>query len=292
VLRNALLRLLAGCSMITALGQSANAASTEHEFGEAIRRGDIDQVKRQLDQGADPNEPNDYGARPLQNAVTIYNNETEILKSLGYGNPMGVSAATRCGLVAGNRADMAQLLLSRGAKVNAQTPDGKYTALMTAVSADSCDNRPAINILIRAGADANLRDEKGQTALDRAANDGYDATVSLLLRYKANPNNRDNTGTTPLLRLAADRDLELGRGSVRESCRDSDNGKTRTFLILAQNADLSVKMPSSEYAGMTAEQILNQRLGGNGCLTRACNGKGRMFEAICLERMFKAFSPE
>ena len=72
--------------------------------------------------------------------------------------------------------EMAKLLIDNGASVNAVTTYGA-TALMAA-----CRNRqaPMVKLLLASGADAALKDENGETAIDHAKRAGEQAIVEML----------------------------------------------------------------------------------------------------------------
>jgi ankyrin repeat protein len=88
--------------------------------------------------------------------------------------------------------DAAQLLLEKGANVNAKTSTGR-TALMQAIDGPKqFDNdhhvvySPRIaQLLIAAGADVNAHDDAGNTALTLAAKRGYDDMAAALRRAGA-----------------------------------------------------------------------------------------------------------
>lgn len=80
---------------------------------------------------------------------------------------------------------------------------GGFTALMVAVSKY---NKEIVKILIDAGADLNLRDNNGYTALNHVK--GYEEDMAaLLLKNGANPNLKDyRRGRTPLMTVAGNKE--------------------------------------------------------------------------------------
>jgi ankyrin repeat protein len=129
---------------------------------QAIRAERFDLLRLLLEgHDADPNSPTPYGLTALHVAVEFY------------------------------QADMVEYLCAHGASPNAQNPDG-WTPLHVAVDieADSAhqeDREPSvglIRILLEAGADARLRDKKGLTPRDLAAEWGHDAAAQLLAEYE------------------------------------------------------------------------------------------------------------
>lgn len=109
----------------------------------------------------------------------------------------GSVSALHCSLVFANAATT-ELLLEAGADVDAATGEG-LTALMFA--ARRC-NAPAVRVLLESGATLDLQDGAGMTALMHAAN-GDDwalrtEVVSSLLAAGADRNLRDHEGRTAL----------------------------------------------------------------------------------------------
>lgn len=72
--------------------------------------------------------------------------------------------------------DVGQLLVSKGADVNARSRGG-LTALMIAAAHD---NAPLIGTLVQAGAKADVRSDDGKTALQIATENGNDAAIQIL----------------------------------------------------------------------------------------------------------------
>jgi ankyrin repeat protein len=111
----------------------------------AVLKGDAAAVRRLLDEGKDPNETNDAGATALMWAV---------------GN-----------------AEKAQLLLDRGAHVNARSADGR-TPL--AIAAGVPGNARVVRLLLERGADPSPKEPGTTAALVLAASVGDPATIRLL----------------------------------------------------------------------------------------------------------------
>ena len=107
----------------------------------AARNGDVAQVKALLDDGGDPNAQDEFGNTALMSAAI--NNDP----------PMGKYTA------------VVEALLAAGANPDIQHKIFGHPALMSAVT-----NRdlPTIRALLAGGANRNLRDRNGRTALDRA----------------------------------------------------------------------------------------------------------------------------
>jgi len=89
--------------------------------------------------------------------------------------------------------EVCELLLSRGADINAATPDG-WTSLHTSVY-----NRKTrtVELLVAKGADVNVKNDDGETPLHWAARRGMKTLVEPLLEKGADVNAKDNNGKTP-----------------------------------------------------------------------------------------------
>jgi len=97
----------------------------------------------------------------------------------------------------GEELERAQQLLNQGADINARfiTAEG-FTSLMMAVKKK--DNANGVAWLLERGADPDIGNFSGRTALHLAARDGRVKHVELLLTAGAGVNVRDERGDTPL----------------------------------------------------------------------------------------------
>jgi len=133
--------------------------------------------------------------------------------------PMPLHVAAQHG-----RAEIARLLLAKGAPVNLQNSTG-WTPLFWAVSEGHVD---LLKLLLAHGADVNIRDHTGWSAIHQASARDDSVITELLLSHGAEIELRDEEGVTPL------------RAAV---------GAMRTFgLLLAHGADLKAR----DNAGRTA----------------------------------------
>lgn len=136
-------------------------------------------------------------------------------------------------------AKMARLLIKYGADVNIK--DEKDRTLLFYA------NRPeVIRVLLENGADGNIRDKFGQTALFQYLNADE---IDMFLKYCGNVNDRDNDGKTPL--FYAWRDVvvrSLLKHGADVNIKDND-GRTAIFyegeekipLLVEHGADVNVK---------------------------------------------------
>ncbi len=196
----------------------------------AVHAGDLAEVERLLDAGADVSLANHYGATPIGLAAEVGN--TDILKVLlaagadaDSPDPDGQTAllaVARTGNV-----DAARLLLEFGATVDARENWGGQTALMWA----SARRHPEMmQLLISKGADVNARsivrnyqrhvtaegrpkslDSGGLTPLLYAARENCLACVQVLLENGADIDLPDPDGVSPLLVAIMNANWDLAR---------------------------------------------------------------------------------
>jgi ankyrin repeat protein len=124
-----------------------------HEFFEAVKEGDLTEVRRLVDEGADVNACDDYRVTPLLWA--LFNRHDEVVRFLvehgadvnyqdfAEGHPL---------MFAVERPEMLLFLISSGADVNLRLPHGGETALHAAAVANAVEGA---RVLIHAGADVN-----------------------------------------------------------------------------------------------------------------------------------------
>ncbi len=118
------------------------------------------------------------------------------------------NARLRTAVQEGNK-DVAELLIAKGADVNATDKDGKAPLHYAANAVKG--QKHVVEFLIAKGADVNARDKDGQTPLHRAANAvmGKKRTVELLIAKGADVNARDKDGQTPLSEAAESHHKDL-----------------------------------------------------------------------------------
>jgi ankyrin repeat protein len=196
----------------------------------AVYKGDVAEARRLLRAGADVSLANHYGATPMTLAAEVGN--TDMLKLLlEFGanadspNPEGqtvLMAVARTGNV-----EAAQLLLDHHATVEAREKWGGQTALMWA----SARRHPEMmQLLIAKGADVNARsidrdyqrhvtaegrpknlDSGGLTPLLYAARENCMACVDVLLKNRADIDLPDPDGVSPLLVAIMNANWDLAR---------------------------------------------------------------------------------
>ena len=137
--------------------------------------------------------PADDETQEIQRIQTMIQNSPDLINALSNGNtPLGNAAAH-------GWLKVAAFLLDHGADVNG----GYGSALFSATKAG---NRAMVELLLSRGANvnANQQDMEKNTPLHIAAMHGYQAVIEVLLANKADVNAQTRSGYTPLL-LAAQR---------------------------------------------------------------------------------------
>jgi ankyrin repeat protein len=145
------------------------------------------------------NAKDSYGATPLHRVCSFSYSEAEVAGIL-ITKGADVNAKTDFGktplhnaAVNGNR-KLAELLIAKGADINAKDKDGDTPLHEAAMNRGT----EATELLIAKGADINAKDEFGRTPLDTAANINNIKIAELLIAKGADVNAKDMNGRTPL----------------------------------------------------------------------------------------------
>ena len=164
---------------------------------EAAKAGDLEQVKRNLQNGTDINAEGNKGLTPLHYAAR--GNYTEVAKLL---IDSGADVNKKCidwtplhtGALNGN-AETVKMLLDNGADVNAKDKHGR-TPLYLAI--DRMFRKKLVHLLLENGANINTKNEDGHTPLYTTIFwDSIEGT-RFLIDNGANINIKNNDGDTPL----------------------------------------------------------------------------------------------
>ena len=178
-----------GCSaraaLVLVLCAGAGAVAAEAPLIEAVRQGDLAQVRALVDRGVDVGAAEIDGTTALHWAVHRDDGDiAELLIRAG----ADVTAANRYGVAPialaslNGSAPMLSRLLAAGADANRAQPEGE-TALMTAARTGRVE---AVRVLLEHGADVDAAEQwRGQTALMWAAAEGHATAVRELIDHGA-----------------------------------------------------------------------------------------------------------
>jgi len=191
--------------LLTAKGATAAPVSALHV---AAREGDLEKVKRLIEEGADINAKDTALETPLSLAI-ISEKNNDLVKFL-IAKGADVNAKTRLGgylilhvACGSSPLDVIELLIAKGADVNAKAPVGGFTPLHIACVQGRKD---VAELLIAKGADLNARTtpfelapgEFGWTALHASSVFGRKDVAELLIAKGADINARNSNSRTPL----------------------------------------------------------------------------------------------
>ncbi len=251
----------------------------------AVYKNDVTEARRLLRAGADVSLANNYGATPMSLAAEVGN--TDMLKLLlevganadspNADGQTALQAVARTGKV-----DAAQVLLDHHAAVDAREKWGGQTALMWA----SARRHPEMmQLLIARGADVNARsidrdyqrhvtaegrpkslDSGGLTPLLYAARENCIACVDVLLKNKADIDLPDPDGVSPLLLAIMNANWDLAK------------------QLIAAGADVNQWDIYGEAPLLTAVDLRNRVDGGRASIDPTNTTKGMAIVNLLLER--------
>lgn len=174
--------------LFVAIGISSANAGAYDDFFRALTRDDVSWLRSLLQQGVDPNtrDPKGYPAlslalrreSPGAFALLLAHPDTDVNALNAAGESPLMLAA-----IAGDL-DACQKLLARGARVNGSG----WTPLHYAASGP---NTRLVELLLSQGADLEAEAPNGSTPLMLAAQTGPESTIDLLLRRGADPKRRN-----------------------------------------------------------------------------------------------------
>jgi cytohesin len=192
-----------------------------------------DLVELLIQQGADVNAKDVWGFTPLYYAIR--NDESDFVDIL-IAKGADVNAVSRGGIplqaaVHVGKREAVQSLIEAGAYIDAKNEKGR-TALHFAAM---LDYRDILELLLDKGADVNAKDEEhGYTALHHAARLGKRNAAEMLIAKGANINAKDKQGHTPLY-VAVNNEYKIAELLIEKGADSSIRTESgQTLLELAQ----------------------------------------------------------
>ena len=175
----------------------ATAEKPQHDAGlratalhYAVSACRLDIVTTLLARGADPRTDSGWLIR-----FAIWRDRADILGALiDAGADPTRAEMPRSGV----SAEVAAVLAARGVRVSVDHAEGGWPPLVFQARGDRGGNVDRVRDLLDRGADVNVRNHKGQTALHCAARAGFVEIVDLLLDRGADVSATDDDGRTPL----------------------------------------------------------------------------------------------
>ena len=168
------------------------------------------------------------GAKPAPYAVwltrfAIWRERADILRELiGAGMPVEPHAVPRAGVLSGG---VRSALAAAGVADDPDRAEGGWPPIVFQSRGDRGGSVERVRELIERGADVNVTNHKGQTALHCAAKAGFVDIVELLLARGATVDAVDATGETPLAT------------ALRSTAKDKERLLAAVRCLLAAGAD-------------------------------------------------------
>lgn len=181
------------------------------ELKQASVAGDLTELQRLLDAGADPNSTDEHGSGTL---LSFHPSIITYLLSHGADPNIQTNengSSVLAGLAYVNQLECVRLLLEHGANPNLGRDASGETPLHHALAKNESDRVPLVKLLLDYGADPNAKTNpgviscnfwrdartRGETPLHRAAAYAPAETINLLLTAGADPSAQDVNGDTP-----------------------------------------------------------------------------------------------
>lgn len=137
---------------------------------------------------------------------------------------------------------LVEMLKSFGARIEIDASENGWPSLVYVCRGDRGGNAKTVKDLLEQGADVNIRNYKGQSALHCAAKAGFIEPVRILLDHGADVNAQDRDGDTPL------------HTACKSSIKNHQRIQQVVDLLIKNGANLSAR----NNRGRTPEQVLRR----------------------------------
>ena len=200
----------------------------------AAKKGKLEQVKKLLEQGANPNARNNKGNTPLMENIENKKTNMDVIQALldAGANP-NIHPAGYVPLY--TKVEIAQKLLKAGADIN--TRNRSYsTALFPSASWKS--HKELTQLLLKAGADVNVRNMYGQTPLFGANAE----TAQVLIDAGADVNARDYEGLSALFVASVNKDDDSAQKArlLRKHGASLTSHEQRQLVLAKQRVEQAI----------------------------------------------------
>ena len=207
--------LLLTCFSLVSLGQAQSPS-----INTAIRDGDLKQIKTWLASGANINAQDADGTTPLMHAVVNAGADcVKLLLDKGADPNLSNKAGATALMWAVNDLKKVQLLLAKGANVNAVSKDEK-SPLRLALNLPN--PMPVVKALFAKGANVNQADKRGFTPLMFAGFSGNLELIQLLLAKGADPKAKTKDGLTYLKAIVFSTNLAAVKWALEQGLEVKD----------------------------------------------------------------------
>ncbi|QYT01017.1 hypothetical protein H0G86_008073 [Trichoderma simmonsii] len=215
------------------------------------------------------------GIRPINLNATDGSGQTPLMIASRYGKPDLVQWLLKSGadvdILDGNNrsalyyaieqgsADVVTALLQKGAQIDVAHASGEQPLLFNAIS-----HPEIVRLLLEFGADVNLTDSSGNTAINRASASGKVEVAKMLIEKGADINHQDDQGWAPIFdAVSFSRNIALTRLLAENGAKldGTLNGETLLHRALRQSLESlktllefrkSIKIDALNSSGITA----------------------------------------
>jgi ankyrin repeat protein len=247
------------------LGVCAPPENMSDDFYSAIRVNDLARVESLLQNAGGVNTADDRGITPLMYAAAA--GSTEMMQLLiDKGADVNAKNAFGSTALIWSAADIrkVRILVAHGADVNTASRSGR-TALHVAALSDP--SAPTVRLLISKGANIKTVDNSKQTALFAAASGNDTETIRLLIDAGLDVNAADAVGQTPLMNAASNQNLAavkmlLAQGANVNAVSQPPHGRAKNgILALGSFTPLVLACAFAPVDGRVVQTLLDA--GGN-----------------------------